>query len=501
MQVSGSFIHQINFVVLLLLTVSLNMAYASDIRSAIPKQKESSDFNQGENPLIIRALVVLDPAYYFVDKGKQYGISFELLQEFERYINKKYHPYNPKGFNIVFIPVARNQLIPLLQQGIGDIIVAHMTETEQRKKQIQFTQAINRNIDEILVTQAGKADINSAFSLSGKTLWLRQSSSYFESVQTINKGLTQVGQPPIYVKFIDEQLEDSDLLEMLNAGLIEQTIVDSHKAKFWQSIFTKIQLHPKATFRVNGKVSWAVRKENPLLLKELNAFIKQHRKGTLFGNLIFWRYLKHNNWAKNAFNPKQQDKFIKILGLIKQYSKQYEFNWMMITAQGFQESGLNQAARSHMGAVGVMQILPSTAREPYINLPNVHRLDDNIHAGIKYMSFIRKHYFNNPEIDPINKQLLSFAAYNAGPTKIKRLRKLAFKRGYNGNIWFNNMEVIVAEKIGRETVQYVNNIYKYYLAYRYVREQNRKKQAVKLRWQSKRTNSTPAYSNVSMQVR
>lgn len=466
-------------------------------QSVIPKQLAFSDFDQGDNPSIIRALIVIEPGYYFIDQGKQSGISYDLLKAFENYINKKYRRYLPQKFNIIYIPVDRSQLIPYLQQGLGDIIVAHMTQTELKDKLVQFTQPINSKVNEILITQAGSKSYQSPFELSGKTLWLRKSSSYYESVQVINQSLTQIGLAPIYVNFLDEQLEDADVLEMVNAGLIDKTIVDSHKATFWLSIFDKIQLHSEAVFRFNSQISWAVRKENPILLKEVNSFIKQHKKGTLFGNLLFWRYLKRNDWAKKTLKPIEQiqsNKFIEILNLIKRYSQQYDFDWIMIAAQGFQESSFNQKAISHKGAVGVMQLLPSTAKEPYINLPNIHKLEDNIHAGVKYMHFIRKRYFSNDSIDPVNSVLLSFAAYNAGPNRIQKLQTEAENRGLESDVWFNNMEVIVAENIGWETVQYVNNIYKYYLAFRDIRLKIKEKKEIKLRWQSKK----PTEQQVSM---
>jgi membrane-bound lytic murein transglycosylase MltF len=82
-------------------------------------------------------------------------------------------------------------------------------------------------------------------------------------------------------------------------------------------------------------------------------------------------------------------------------------------------------------------------------------------------------------MDRLNKGLFTFASYNAGPGRMQQLRKLAAKRGLDPNVWFNNVELIAAEKIGRETVTYVANIYKYYLAYRMITEQREEREKVK----------------------
>ncbi len=152
--------------------------------------------------------------------------------------------------------------------------------------------------------------------------------------------------------------------------------------------------------------------------------------------------------------------------LFKKYGKKYGFAWHMIAAQAYQESGLNQKKKSPSGAVGVMQILPKTARDKNIGIHNVYKLENNIHAGVKYLHFLRENFFNDPRISPLDQVFFSWAAYNAGPNKTNKLRRIAKKRGLNPNRWFYNVEQIASEKIGRETVEYVSNITKYYAACR-----------------------------------
>ncbi len=426
---------------------------------------------------VIRALVVYNPAYYFVDNFKQRGISYESLSAFETHINKKYFKGKALKAHIVFIPVSRDELLPSLEKGLGDIAVANLTITPERQKVADFSTPTVTNVKEILVTQKGSTPIKSAEELSGKTLWLRKSSSYYQSINSLNEELLKAGKPPVYVHLASEELEDADLLEMLNAGFIPAIIVDSHKAEFWADIFDQIQLHSDIAVRESGNIAWAFRKNSPKLEAELKQFLRGARKGTLFGNILFKKYLKDNKWVKRALNKQEFEKFNQVTKYIKKYATQYEFDWLMIAAQAFQESGLDQNAKSHKGAIGVMQVLPSTAKEPYINIPDIKSLDNNIHAGVKYLRYLRDRYYSDEKYTELNAMLFSFAAYNAGPARVINLRKRAQQRGLNPDIWFNNVEQIAAERIGRETVQYVSNIYKYYIAYSLMTAHNKNRTA------------------------
>ena len=148
-----------------------------------------------------------------------------------------------------------------------------------------------------------------------------------------------------------------------------------------------------------------------------------------------------------------------------------------MAAQGYQESRLDQSAKSPVGAIGVMQVMPATGKE--LNVGDIHQIDPNIHAGVKYVRFMLDKYYGNEPMDALNKGLFTFASYNAGPGRIAQLRRIAKERGLDPNVWFNNVELIASEKIGRETVTYVSNIYKYYLAYQLVVEQMKEREAAR----------------------
>ncbi|SEH07950.1 MltF family protein [Candidatus Venteria ishoeyi] len=420
------------------------------------------DFEGMKQRRLIRVLVVYNKMLYFLDAMRQRGASYEALKTFENYLNKKLNNGTLK-IKVVFIPVRRDELIPALIKGLGDIAVSNLTITAVRKQQVDFSDPVFSGVDEVLVTGIHAPPVKTLQDLSGKTLHVRQSSSYYSSLQRLNQQFKEQNLKPVQIIAADEYLEDADLLEMVNASMIPMVIVDSHKAKFWVEVFDQIRVYSDIAVNTGGSIGWAIRKNSPQLKQQLNSFIKKHKKGTLFGNIIFKRYLKHNKWARNTMSPGEIKKFQDTLNLFKKYADQYAFDVLMLGALAYQESQLDHSKRSKAGAVGIMQILPSTAKDPNVNIPDIHKLENNIHAGTRYLHFLHKRYFDKSEIDLLNQMLFSFAAYNAGPAKVRKLRKRTKTMKLNPNIWFGNVEVAAAKIIGRETVQYVSNIYKYFL--------------------------------------
>jgi membrane-bound lytic murein transglycosylase MltF len=415
----------------------------------------------------IRALVVYNKLMYFLDGATQRGASHDALKLFEQYINGKYK-LKTRKLNVVFIPVPRDRLLPALQEGLGDIAVANLTITQERLKQVDFSDPLYSDVSEVLMSGPSAPPVGHRDELAGKTIHVRKSASYFASLTALNRDFKKRGLKPIKLVPADEYLEDSDLLEMVNAGLLPMIIVDSHKAQFWRDIFNNIEVHPNITVREGGQIAWAFRKNSPTLKAVINQFVDRNKKGTLTGNIILKRYFKENKWVRNSLSEPELEKFESMLNLFEKYAGKYEFDWAMLTALAYQESQLDQSKRSKAGAIGVMQMLPTTAKDPNVGIPDIDKLESNIHAGTKYLRFLRDRYFNDPKIDDVNQTLLAFAAYNAGPARIARLRKEAAQRGLNPNKWFGNVEIIAARRIGRETVHYVSNIYKYFIAYKLV---------------------------------
>jgi membrane-bound lytic murein transglycosylase MltF len=441
------------------------------------EQKRLGDFDAMVKDRRIRVLVAYSKTFYFLDRGRQRGATYELVKEFEKFVNRKLKKKTLQ-VRVVFIPVRRDDLIPALVGGLGDIAAANLTITPARKKKVDFSSPFSSGIKELLVTGPSAPPVADLDDLAGKEIHVRRSSSYHESLVLLNDRFKQSRRPEMTLILADEALEDEDLLEMVNAGLIPMIVVDSHKARFWAQIFDGITVHESIAVREGGEIAWMFRKKSPRLAAVVNEFVAGHKKGTLIGNVIMKRYLRDTTYVKNALSHEEMDKFADMVEYFKVYAGEYDFDYLMITAQAYQESGLDHSKRSPAGAIGVMQMLPSTAADPNVGIPDIEKLEKNIQAGTKYLRFIVDRYYRDTQMDDVNKLLFAFAAYNAGPARVAALRKKAARMGLDPNLWFHNVEIAAANTIGRETVQYVGNIYKYYVAYRLVADQRARKEKV-----------------------
>jgi membrane-bound lytic murein transglycosylase MltF len=435
------------------------------------RESWTGDLDTMEERRVIRLLTVYSPGrYYLEDNGEEKGLVKEMANRFEAFINKRLQRKTVK-VHVAIIPMARSQLIPSLLAGHGDIVNASLSITPEREAQFDFSIPASKPLSEILITGPSAAPIASIDDLSGKTIYVRHSSSYRESVETLNERLQGEGKAPVNIELVSEFLEDDDLIEMVDKGLLPWAIVDDYKPTLWKDVFTNTVVRDDIVFREGGLIAWAFRDNSPLLEAAVNDFLKKNREGTLVGNVLKNRYIRDFDWAANALDGSDYQRFLDLEHIFQKYGDQYRVDFLVAAAQGYQESRLNQKARSKAGAVGVMQLLPNTAKDKNVGISNIHELDANIHAGIKYLDFLRSRYFSDPEIDPRNRTLLALAAYNAGPSRMINMRNKAAKLGYDPNVWFDNVELVAAREIGQETVQYVANIQKYYIAYKYSLEQ------------------------------
>jgi membrane-bound lytic murein transglycosylase MltF len=426
----------------------------------------------------IRILTTYNPLFFFYDGAEQRGILHDGMRAFAERLQKAQRRGQPP-VRILFIPVARDELLPALVEGRGDIVVANLTVTPARQKIVQFTDPSYPNVSELVVTGPAAPPVTSLDDLTSLSVHIRESSSYFEHLLVLNEERKRAGLKPIRTKKVDERLEDYDLLEMVSAGLIPAVIVDSHTAAFWAQVFDKIKVHDDLATNRGGNIAWAIRKNSPKLLKAANAFLKKARKGTRFGNILIKRYLGNTEWIDNALTGAGWKRYQAVIGQIKKYAKKYDFDWLIIIAQGYQESKLDQSKVSPAGAVGIMQVLPRTAADPNVGITGIEQPEENVHAGVKYLRFLRERYFTDPMIDPVDQMLFSFAAYNAGPGKIKKARNRAARMKLDPNRWFGHVEVAAARTIGREPVNYVRNIYKYYVTYKLFEDERAEREAAR----------------------
>ncbi len=263
---------------------------------------------------------------------------------------------------------------------------------------------------------------------------------------------------------VPDALEDEDMMEMLNAGLLEAIVVDDWKAKMWAQILPKIKVNEQVVVREAGKIGWAIRKGSPKLEAVILDFYRSYLKK---GNVVEVRLKQYMSRIKQIKDPTataEWKRFEETLALFEKYGQKYKFDPLMLAAQGYQESELNQKAKSRVGAIGIMQVMPATGSA--LKVGDITVTEPNIHAGAKYMDQLMTKYFPDANFKENDRSLFAFASYNAGPGNISKMRKEAIKQGLDPDKWFNNVEVVVAHKIGMETTTYVRNIYKYYVAYK-----------------------------------
>ena len=282
----------------------------------------------------------------------------------------------------------------------------------------------------------------------------------------LNDSFRKTGLKPLHIEFTGPYLEAEDILEMVNAGLIPFTIISEDLGTLWNSVYDKLNVYTKIAVDSNVSYGWAFRKNSPKLKAAVNKFIPSIRKGSMIGNMLYDKWLKNKARLRNAQSPEALADLNHFRTLFEKYGATYSLDWMLLSAQAFQESQLKQETVSHAGAVGLMQVLPSTAANPPINIPEIRKsVDNNVHAGVKYMRYLIDNYFAGEQMDPLNRHLFALAAYNCGPGNVRKLRREASEKGMNPNEWFNSVEILAAHHIGVEPVQYVSNIYKYYMAY------------------------------------
>jgi membrane-bound lytic murein transglycosylase MltF len=450
----------------------------------------TGDLNGMIKRRVIRILTVYSKTFYFVDKGVQRGGAYDIGRLFVEDLNKKLAKDNKQTqkhlkVQAVFIPIARGELLPALTAGKGDIAMSSLGVTEERQKVVDFSSPLVPNVSVLLVSGPGAPAISSLDDLAGKEIFVRRSSVYYEILVALNERFASEEKPAVVIKEVPETLEDEDLIEMVNAGLIPLTVSADFLANFWKQVFPNIRVHEGVALLTGGNIAWAIRKGSPQLKAAVDDFVARHRKGTAVGNQILARYLKNAKYVKDAASESERNKFLALIQYFQQYGDKYDVDWLLMAAQGYQESQLNQAIRSKTGAIGVMQVLPATGKE--LGVGDISKVEPNINAGIKYMRYMIDQYYGNEPMTKLDKALFAFAAYNAGAGRISQLRKEAAKRGLDPNVWFHNVEYIAAEKIGEETVIYVSNIYKYYIAYRLIMESKaaREEAAQKLKGQSK----------------
>jgi membrane-bound lytic murein transglycosylase MltF len=451
-------------VILLVCLLSVLPAFAlTSAESLLTALSESwkGDYSAMKKEKVVRVLIPFSITSYHIDNGKEKGVAVEYMRKFEASLNKGIKKEVDK-VRVVLIPTRRDHIVSSLVEGRGDLAVGNLTITPERLNDVDFSVPILSNVRELVITKKTSPDITSLADLSDKEVHLRKSSSYYASMQRVNRELEGQNLPPVKIVDVDENIEDENLLEMVQSGIVPAIVVDEHKVKPWLNVHDEIKLHENYPVKEGGDIGWAFRKNSPEFKKIVDAFVFENRAGTIFGNIMMKRYYSDINKIVNPKSENYQKKLKELVALFNKYGKKYNIDPMLLAAQAFQESRFNNKAKSRVGAVGIMQVLPSTAKDRNVNIKNIQKLENNIEAGAKYMRFVADHYFDDPNISEFDKILFVFASYNAGPNRVARVRKKAS----DPNSWFDSVDMKVASAAGSEPIKYVKNIYIYYIAFK-----------------------------------
>ena len=316
--------------------------------------------------------------------------------------------------------------------------------------------------------------------LEGRRVVVRGGSSYAEHARALDRHLREQGGGGLEVVEADPSLATEDLLELVAAGAVEMTFADDYMARAWADVLEGLVVRSDVVLHQGVQIAWAVRPDNPKLLAALDAFARTVRKGSTLGNVLFTRY--YENIDRRLANPLAADerqRLARMQELFVRYGTEYDIDWVALAAQAYQESRLDPSRVSPAGAVGVMQLRPSTAAA--LGFDDIRAVEPNIHAGAKYLASLRDRYFDDEDMTPADRLDFAWAAYNAGPTRVQRLRRLAAERGFDANRWFDHVEQVAAAEVGREPVDYVRNIVKYYVAYRlYLEEEGERRRSLEI---------------------
>ena len=433
---------------------------------SIPMVARQGDFDVMRQKRVIRVLVPYSRTFFFNDRGHERGITTDLMRDFERHLNRKYlKALDERPITLVLIPTTRDRLVSGVAEGMGDIAAGDITVTPDRQKLADFFVPSDlQAIHEVVLNRKDVPPVASVEDLAGQTVHVRRSSSYYQSLVALNERFRAARKPAVRIELVPDALEDEELMDMLNADLLRNIIVDDFLARMWLPLLPQVRINDSAAVRTGGQIGWVIRKGSPKLMAEIADFYQKSVRAAHPVGARVALYSKRVRALENSSTAVAQRRFAQTIELFRNYGTKYGFDPLLLAAQGFQESRLDQKARSHVGAIGIMQIMPATGRE--LRVGDIRVATNNIHAGAKYMDQLMERYFQGAKFDQENRTLFAFAAYNAGPGNMARMRKEAGKRGLDPDRWFNHVEVVTADRIGIETTTYVRNIYKYYVSYR-----------------------------------
>lgn len=430
-------------------------------------QPHTTDWKDIKKRKVIRMITRNSAANYFLYRGELLGFEYELAHKFAEKNHLRLE---------VVVPPANENMFDWLAAGKGDFIAASLSPTKDRiKKDISFSRHYLKTSHQ-LVQRKSEPLINEMQQLTGRTIAIRKNSAYFETI----KNLQDIG-VKVEVEFVPEDLDTEAIINRVAIGQYDLTIADSHLLQL--ELQWREDIQSSLSLSEENNVGWVVRKNNPKLLEKINQFHRKTYRG-LFYNLTYQKYFVNASHIQNEINKTESgtNQLSPYDEIVKKYASQYGFDWKLITAQMFQESRFNPTAKSWVGALGLLQVMPKTAEE--FGFKNLKNPETGLHAGIKYLQWVQDRF--DHELPVKDRMWFTLAAYNAGVGHVRDARRLARHMGWNSNRWFNNVEramlLLRLKKYyrkarfgfvrGREPVNYVKKIKQHYEAYSKLTSEN-----------------------------
>ena len=407
----------------------------------------------------LRMLTLNNPASYFMWRGELLGFDLDLIRKFA-----EQHQLHVS----VILKDDIEQLIEALNNGEGDVIAASLTQSSDREAQGVVFSRPYLKVSEQLVGRKGSPTIDNWAQLQHQAIGVNPSTVFFQRLMELKKKHTNIT--------LDSQpgMTTETLIDQMMQRKFYATVTDSHLLAIEQAHRDDLQVLMELNQQSN--IGWAMRNNQPQLLSELNRFIKKEYRG-LFYNVTFNKYFKNSrrmqsHKAHRVTDSKQlspYDDFIKPL------AKQHGMDWRLIVSQMYQESKFNPKAKSFAGALGLMQVMPRTAKE--MGYSDLLKPENGIAAGIAYMHWLEARFPG--ELDFQERIFFTLAAYNAGAGHVRDARRLARQQGLDPNRWFGHVEkamLMLAKPEyykkarfgyvrGSEPVHYVKAIRDRYLGY------------------------------------
>jgi membrane-bound lytic murein transglycosylase MltF len=415
----------------------------------------------------LRVLVAYGVTAFYLQQGRPRGLEVDAMSDLERRLRAR-RPRSESPLRVVYVPTPFDRLLPDLAAGRGDVAAALLTVTETRSILVDFSEPYVKDVSQVLVSNRRTASVRTVDDMAGRRVHVAAGSSTVEGLRKLSGDLAARGLQPVEVVEVPGESWEG-LLQMVAAGMLDHTVADDFLSALWAKALPALRVDGDVRLRGGGGFAWAVRKGCPELRSALDDLARRRssRSDRDVAESIR-RYTRDSGRLRNALAPVFDERRLAVEKALREAASLHDFDWLLLAALAFQESRLDPEARSSAGAVGLLQVQPATGK--WLGFPDVRPLRQNALAGAAYLALLRRDHFQDPGIEREDRVHFALAAYNAGPARIAGLRRKARAHGLDPDVWFGNVELEAYREIGQETPRYVENIVRYYVAYRLANE-------------------------------